>query len=83
MIREIKVDKNLLRIKTNHKLLDSLLLLKVYLNNNDNVLVSGVTREHHLVDDVEFVLKVKKGDPKKIMKEIIDIIIKDLENKKI
>ena len=83
MIREIKVDKNLLRIKTNHKLLDSLLLLKVYLNNNDNVLVSGVTRVHHLVDDVEFVLKVKKGDPKKIMKEIIDIIIKDLENKKI
>lgn len=59
-------------------------LLKTYLQDNSDVELSGVYREHHLIDKTEFVLKSKgKKKPIDVLKGALKDIKSDLESKKV
>lgn len=49
------------------------------LNKSENVLMAGYRIEHPLKDRVEIIVKVKRGNPKEIIKETIENINKKLE----
>jgi hypothetical protein len=52
------------------------------LEANSEVDIVGVYKEHHLVDETEFFLKVKKGKALDVFKKELVKIKKDLESKK-
>lgn len=58
-------------------------LLKVYLNQMDEVDIAGYTKNHHLVDKTQFYLKVKKGSAEEVFKKSLENVKKDLEKKRI
>lgn len=59
-------------------------LLKSYLQENSDVEIVGVYREHHLIDKTEFVLKTKgKKSPLKVFKTALKDIKSDLTSKKL
>lgn len=76
-------DKNTLKLKVGSNEEPLFSLLKVYLENLADVEIVGVLREHHLVDETELLLKVKKGSPKEVLKKALKEAKKDLESKKI
>ena len=55
-------------------------LLKVYLNNLEEVDIAGYTKNHHLVDKTQFYLKVKKGSAEEVFKKGLKEAKKDLQN---
>jgi len=58
-------------------------LLKTYLEQENDVDLVGVYKEHHLIDRTEFFLKTKKGDASAIFKKALGKIKKDLGSKKL
>jgi DNA-directed RNA polymerase subunit L len=58
-------------------------LLKDYLEKQSDVDIVGVYKEHHLIDKTEFIFKVKKGDPKKVLNKYLDEIKKYLNQLKV
>lgn len=76
-------DKNVLKIKVGSNEESLFSLLKVYLEKSTDVEIVGVVREHHLVNETELLLKVKKGSPKEVLKKALIEAKKDLESKKI
>lgn len=58
-------------------------LLKTYLEQDSNVDIVGVYKEHHLIDKTEFFLKIKKGDALKVFKKALTEIKKDLNTKRL
>ncbi len=76
-------DKNVLRIIVDSNEESLFSLLKVYLEAQSNVELVGSYREHHLVDKVEFFLKVSKGNAVDVFKKALKSVKKDLESKKV
>lgn len=74
----INDNKNELKLKvpTNEESL--FMLLKSHLEEVDEVDIVGITKEHHLIDDTEFYLRTYKEDAKKVFKEALTNIKKDL-----
>ena len=58
-------------------------LLKAYLENEADVEVVGVYKEHHLIDKTEFYLKTKKGKALDFFKKALKSVKKDLITKKV
>lgn len=58
-------------------------LLKVYLEQEAEVELVGVYKEHHLIDKTEFFLKTKKEDATKVLKKALSKVKKDLDSKKV
>ncbi len=83
MIKSLEVRGNLVKIKVDRKYENSLLALKAYLTEEGDVDLAGVSTDHYLVDEIEFVVKVNKGDPIDTIKRVIDKAVKDLEKRKI
>lgn len=75
----INDNKNELKLKvpTNEESL--FMLLKSHLEEVDEVDIVGITKEHHLIDDTEFYLRTYKEDAKKVFKEALTNIKKELE----
>lgn len=82
IIEEVS-DKNVLRftVDSNEESLFS--LLRTYLDDDKDVELVGVYKEHHLIDKTEFLLKTKKGDAKALLKKALGSIKKDLQSKKV
>lgn len=76
-------EKDTLRILVDSNEETMFFLLKTYLENNSDVDIVGVYKEHHLIDKTEFFLKVKKGEPLKVFKKALADIKKDLASKKV
>jgi len=84
MIKYIKIENNVAKIKVEDVLENSLLALKIYLNQEKDVVLAGIQKEHYLEKEVFFVVKVKEGkDPKEVIKKVIEKAVKDLDNLKI
>ncbi len=58
-------------------------LLKTYLESMKEVDIVGVVKEHHLLNETEFYLKVKSGSAKKVFKKALSNVKKDLVKFKI
>ena len=82
-IIDIAEDGNKLRfvVGSNEESLFS--LLKVYLEKESDVELVGVYREHHLINKTEFLMKVKKGNAKDVLKKSLSSVKKDLQSKKV
>jgi DNA-directed RNA polymerase subunit L len=79
-----KVDeKNMLRIMVDSNEESLFSLLKTYMQDNTDVELVGLYKEHHLVDKTEFFLKTKSGSAMDLFKKSLKTIKKDLESKKI
>ena len=76
-------DKNILRIMVDSNEESLFSLLKAYLQDNKDVDLVGVYKEHHLVDKTEFFLKTKSGSALDLFKKYLKTIKKDLESKKV
>jgi DNA-directed RNA polymerase subunit L len=67
-------EKDSLRIVVDSNEESLFYLLKQYLSQNPDIDIVGVYKEHHLVDETELFIKVKKGKPidtlKKALKDI-------------
>lgn len=76
-------EDNVLRVVVDSNEESLFSMLKIYLQENSDVDVVGLYREHYLVDKTEFFLKVKKGDPLTLFKKVLKEVKKDLESKKL
>lgn len=76
-------DKNMLRIMVDSNEESLFALLKAYIQDNSDVDLVGLYKEHHLVDKTEFFLKTKKGSAKDLFKKSLKTIKKDLQSKKV
>ena len=76
-------DKNMLRIMVDSNEESLFSLLKAYIQENPDVELVGLYKEHHLVDKTEFFLKTKKGSAKDLFKKSLKTIKKDLQSKKV
>lgn len=74
---------NVLRILVNSNEESLFSLLKTYLENESDVDIVGVYKEHHLINKTEFLLKTKKGKPLEVFKKALTSVKKDLASKKI
>lgn len=74
---------NVLRILVDSNEESLFSLLKTYLENESDVDIVGVYKEHHLIDKTEFLLKTKKGKPLEVFKKALASVKKDLASKKI
>lgn len=74
---------NVLRILVDSNEESLFSLLKTYLENESDVDIVGVYKEHHLIDKTEFLLKTKKGKPLEVFKKALISVKKDLASKKI
>ncbi len=77
-IETIKDEENILRIivSSNEETLFS--LLKVYFEQEKEVDLVGVYKEHYLIDKTEFYLKTHKQSAKKVFKSVLSKAKKDL-----
>lgn len=82
-IIEKEAEKETLRILVDSNEESTFFLLKTYLEQESDVDIVGVYKEHYLVNKTEFFLKVKKGNALDIFKKSLDKIKKDLETKKL
>ena len=81
MIKDVSISGNTLKFKIESKDENAMMALKTYLNNDDDVEIAGMYKEHYLVGDFEFIVRVKSGDVKKIITKVVDFAIKDLKSK--
>jgi DNA-directed RNA polymerase subunit L len=82
-IIEMIEDKNSLKIIVDSNEESLFYLLKAELENEKDVDLVGVYKEHHLIDKTELLFKVKKGNPKEVLKKYLKKVKKDLENLKL
>ncbi len=82
-IIELVDDGQSLRIKVDSNEESLFSLLKSNLDNNKDVSLTGIVKDHYLVNDTEFFLKVKKGSALELFKKTLDVVKKDLTSKKI
>ena len=83
-ISSIEHKKNELQIKVSSNEESMFMLLKGYLEENPDVDIVGVTKEHHLIDETEFYLRVhEKKDAKDVFTKAIASIKKELESLKL
>lgn len=82
-IKNITHNKEVLRfvLKSNEETILS--VVKTYLEESPEVDIVGVYKEHHLIDETEFYLKLKKGDAKKFFKAELPKIKEKLQELKI
>lgn len=83
MIKEVSVNGNNLKFKIDGSYENVALLLKTYLNQDERIAIAGFYKEHYLVNEILFHVKVKKGDVKKITEEIIENAKSSLDELKI
>ena len=76
-------DKSSLRIVVDSDEESLFYLLKQYLSENPDIDIAGVYKEHHLVDETELFIKVKKGKPVDVFKKALKEIKADLDKKKV
>lgn len=76
-------ESNVLRVVVDSNEESLFSLLKVYLEQEADVDLVGVYKEHHLIDKTEFVLKTKKGKALEVFKKALAKAKKDLATKKL
>ena len=76
-------DKEVLRIVVDSNEESLFSLLKTYLEQQADVDIVGVYKEHYLLDKTEFYLKVKKGKAIDVFKKALKTIKKDLGSMKL
>ena len=83
-ISSVEHKKNELQIKVSSNEESLFMLLKGYLEENSDVDIVGVTKEHHLIDETEFYLRVdEKKDAKEVFTKALSSIKKELEGLKL
>lgn len=82
-IQSINAEGTQLQIKTDSNEESLFMLLKGYLEETKGVDIVGVTKDHYLVDETEFFVRVEKGDAKKIFTDALAKIKKELEGMKV
>ena len=82
-IEKITDNKNTLKIDTKDDTQTIFSLLKTFLNENGDVEVSGVFKNHHLQDNTSFFLKTKKANALDVLKKELKKIKKDLNSLKL
>jgi DNA-directed RNA polymerase subunit L len=70
-----------IKVSSNEETLFS--VLKTYLQEQKDVDIVGFVKDHHLVDETTFHLKVKKGSAKDVLKKSLDVVKKELEGLKL
>jgi DNA-directed RNA polymerase subunit L len=60
-----------------------LMLLKSYLEDTSGVDIVGVNRDHHLLDETEFFLRVESGSAKDTLSRALKTVKKELEGMKV
>jgi len=76
-------NKNTLKIVVSSNEESLFFLVKVYLEQMDEVDVVGVIKSHYLVDKTEFHIKTFSGSPLKVLKKALELAKKDLVSKKL
>lgn len=83
-IIEKSVEENVLKIVVSSNEESLFSLLKVYLDESNDVDIVGVYKPHHLVDKTELHIKaISKKDPKAVLVKVLKDVKKDLLSKKI
>ena len=82
-IEEISADGTQLKIKTSSNEESLFMLLKGFLEDTKGVDIVGVTKDHHLIDETEFFLRVESGNAKDVFKKALATIKKELETIKV
>ena len=82
-IIEIEENKDKLRFVVDSNEESLFTLLKVYLEKESDVEIVGVFREHHLLNKTEFLIKVKKGEAKDVLKKVLPKIKKEIQSMKV
>ena len=78
-ISSVEHKKNELHIKVSSNEESLFMLLKGYLEEHSDVDIVGVTKEHHLIDETEFYLRVdEKKDAKEVFTKVLSSIKKEL-----
>jgi DNA-directed RNA polymerase subunit L len=75
---KITQKNNVLEIKTTDDEETLFSLIKVFLNENSNVEIAGVFKEHHLIAETKLFVKTKKDNSKEILKKELTNIKKEL-----
>lgn len=70
---------NVLRFVVNTNEESLFLILKSYLEENSDVEIVGLYKDHYLIDKTEFYLKIKKGNALTFFKKELKNIKKNLE----
>ena len=78
-IESINSEKNELTIKVASNEESLFMLLKGYLEENKDVDIVGVTKDHYLVDETEFYMRTQKGDAKAVFKKALADVKKELK----
>lgn len=60
-----------------------LMLLKSYLEDTAGVDIVGVNKDHHLLDETEFFLRVDSGSAKDTFSKVLKTVKKELEGMKV
>lgn len=79
----LKYEKNYLEISFDGNAHTLLNIVKSKLLENKDVTFVGYNKPHPLKEESSLIVKTKSKDPKKLVKESIDLIVKDLESLKI
>lgn len=83
-ITSINAQKNELTIKVSSNEESLFMLLKGYLEDNNDVDIVGVTKEHHLIDATEFYIRTFDGkDAKAVFTKALETIKKELQQLKL
>lgn len=83
-ITSINAQKNELTIKVSSNEESLFMLLKGYLEDNNDVDIVGVTKEHHLIDSTEFYIRTLDGkDAKAVFTKALETIKKELQQLKL
>ena len=76
----VKSEKNFLELKFTGDAHTILNIIKKKLLEDKNVVFSGYNKPHPLIDESVLVIRTKTGDPKKVLKNSIDAVVKDLKS---
>ncbi|MFP4402247.1 MAG: RpoL/Rpb11 RNA polymerase subunit family protein [Candidatus Nanoarchaeia archaeon] len=82
-IESINAQDSELRIKFNSNEESILMLLKSYLEDTSGVDIVGVNRDHHLLDETEFFLRVDSGSAKDTFSKALKAVKKELEGMRV
>lgn len=82
-VKTLGSEKNELKLKVSSNEESLFMLLKGFLEDNKDVDIVGVSKDHYLIDETEFYLRVNKGDAKEVFTKTLADVKKQLEGLKI
>ena len=82
-IEKVENKKDVVKITTKDDTQSVFSLIKTFLQENKEVVSSGVFKKHHLIDETSFFLKSKKDNGLEVLKKELKKIKKDLNSLKI